>query len=78
LGSLKQGESVIEATCNQAVYLTKDFEELALYRGTVGIVRSTWNYPNAAYEVEFKTGGTAMRLLLLQGQVLPCDLPSRN
>lgn len=64
---------MIEAACNQAVYLTKDLEELSLYCGTVGIVRSTWLYPNAAYEVEFKIGGRSLRLLLLEGQVVPCE-----
>ena len=69
---------MIDAACNQAVYLTKDLEELSLYRGAVGIVRGTWDYPNAAYEVEFKIDGSALRLLLLQGQIIPCQPQSQN
>lgn len=64
---------MLEAVCNQAVYLQKDLEELSLPRGSVGIVRSTWEYPNAAYEVEFKTASCALRLLLLPGQVISCE-----
>ena len=64
---------MLEAVCNQAVYLLKDLEELSLPWGTIGIVRSTWEYPNAAYEVEFKTVGSSLRLLLLPGQVGSCD-----
>lgn len=64
---------MVEANCNQAVYLLKDLEELSLPRGAVGIVRSTWEYPNAAYEVEFKAAGTTLRLLLLPGQVISCE-----
>ena len=64
---------MLETGCNQAVYLLKDLEELSLPRGTVGIVRSTWEYPNSAYEVEFETAGVTLRLLLLPGQVISCD-----
>ncbi len=64
---------MLDTGCNQAVYLVKDLEELSLSRGAVGIVRSTWEYPNAAYEVEFETAGCTLRLLLLPGQVISCE-----
>jgi len=35
------------------VRLTQDIPELALTRGAVGVVRSTWFAPSVAYEVEF-------------------------
>jgi hypothetical protein len=35
------------------VRLTQDIPELALNRGEVGVVRSTWFSPSVAYEVEF-------------------------
>ncbi len=35
------------------VRLTRDIPELALHRGEVGVVRSTWFAPTTAYEVEF-------------------------
>jgi hypothetical protein len=35
------------------VRLTQDIPELALIRGEVGVVRSTWFAPLIAYEVEF-------------------------
>ena len=35
------------------VRLTRDIPELALNRGQVGVVRSTWFAPTVAYEVEF-------------------------
>ena len=35
------------------VRLTKDIPELALSRGEIGVVRSTWFAPSSAYEVEF-------------------------
>jgi hypothetical protein len=35
------------------VRLTTDIPELALNRGEIGVVRSTWFAPAVAYEVEF-------------------------
>ena len=35
------------------VRLTQDIPELALTKGEVGVVRSTWFAPSVAYEVEF-------------------------
>ena len=35
------------------VRLTRDVPELALARGEVGVIRSTWFAPAVAYEVEF-------------------------
>ena len=37
--------------------LTHDIPELALNRGEVGVVRSTWFAPSVAYEVEFHQVG---------------------
>jgi hypothetical protein len=39
------------------VRLTRDIPELALIRGEVGVVRSTWFAPSVAYEVEFHQVG---------------------
>ncbi len=64
------------------VRLTQDIPELALQRGEVGVVRSTWFAPSMAYEVEFHPVGLAgeTRALLLADQVQvedysPADLP---
>ncbi len=53
------------------VRLTQDIPELALIRGEVGVVRSTWFAPSIAYEVEFHPIGLdhATRALLLADQV---------
>ena len=53
------------------VRLTTDIPELALHRGDVGVVRSTWFAPTTAYEVEFHPIGldTQTRALLLAEQV---------
>jgi hypothetical protein len=53
------------------VRLTQDIPELALLRGEIGVVRSTWFAPTIAYEVEFHQMGldTATRALLLAEQV---------
>ena len=53
------------------VRLTQDIPELALIRGEVGVVRSTWFAPTVAYEVEFHHTGLdrATRALLLAEQV---------
>ena len=49
------------------VRLTRDIPELALRRGEVGVVRSTWFAPATAYEVEFHPPGLSheRRALLL-------------
>ena len=49
------------------VRLTRDIPELALRRGEVGVVRSTWFAPATAYEVEFRPPGLSheRRALLL-------------
>lgn len=53
------------------VRLTKDIPELALIRGEVGIVRSTWFAPSVAYDVEFHCKGQVheTRVLLMAEQV---------
>jgi len=53
------------------VRLTQDIPELALNRGEVGVVRSTWFAPSIAYEVEFHHPGLdhATRALLMAEQV---------
>jgi Domain of unknown function (DUF4926) len=53
------------------VRLTTDIPELALLRGEVGVVRSTWFAPSIAYEVEFHQKGQSheTRALLLAEQV---------
>ena len=53
------------------VRLTQDIPELALNRGEVGVVRSTWFSPLVAYEVEFHQMGHAYqtRALLQAEQV---------
>jgi hypothetical protein len=53
------------------VRLTQDIPELALIRGEIGVVRSTWFAPSIAYEVEFHQAGLshATRALLLAEQV---------
>ncbi len=53
------------------VRLMQDIPELALHRGEVGVVRSTWFAPSMAYEVEFRPVGLPgeTRALLLAEQV---------
>jgi len=59
------------------VRLTQDIPELALLRGEIGVVRSTWFAPTVAYEVEFHQTGldSATRALLLAEQVQVDDGP---
>jgi hypothetical protein len=59
------------------VKLTRDIPELALNRGQVGVVRSTWFAPTVAYEVEFHPLGLdhETRALLLAEQVEVQDGP---
>jgi hypothetical protein len=56
---------------DDTVRLTKDIPELALNRGELGIVRSTWFAPSVAYEVEFRAKDAEFqtRALLLAEQV---------
>jgi len=42
-----------EPHVNDYVRLVKDVPELALHRGEIGVVRSTWFAPSVTYEVEF-------------------------
>ena len=53
------------------VRLTADIPELALNRGEIGVVRSTWFAPSVAYEVEFHQIGHdyQTRALLLAEQL---------
>ena len=56
---------------NDRVRLEEDLPELSLYRGAEGVVRSSWTYPNRAYEVEFRSPDAYFpsRILLLHEQV---------
>ena len=53
------------------VRLMSDIPELALQRGEVGVVRSTWFAPSVAYEVEFHPCGidSETRALLMAEQL---------
>jgi hypothetical protein len=53
------------------VQLTQDIPELALAKGELGIVRSTWCAPYVAFEVEFRPAGQHFqtRCLLAAEQV---------
>lgn len=53
------------------VRLITDIPELALTRGEVGIVRSTWFAPSMAYDVEFHLKGEPheTRVLLMPEQL---------
>jgi hypothetical protein len=53
------------------VRLEQDIPELALHRGDVGVVRSTWFAPSIAFEVEFHQIGHdyQTRALLLPDQL---------
>ncbi len=56
------------------VRLTQDIPELALNRGQVGVVRSTWFAPTVAYEVEFHPVGFATQTrALLMGEQLAVE-----
>jgi hypothetical protein len=59
------------------VRLMTDIPELALHRGDIGVVRSTWFAPTTAYEVEFHPIGldNQTRALLLAEQVQVEDGP---
>jgi hypothetical protein len=60
-----------ELHINDRVRLIADIPELALRRGDVGVVRSTWFAPTTAYEVEFHPVGLTCetRALLLAEQL---------
>jgi len=62
---------------NDYVRLAADLPELCLYRGELGIVRSTWFAPTTAYEVEFHPVGLNCepRALLLPEQIQLVDEP---
>jgi hypothetical protein len=52
------------------IELAVDLDELQLHAGERGRVRSSWHYPNIAYEVEFSVRERApLRVLLLDHQV---------
>jgi len=59
------------------VRLTQDIPELALSRGEIGVVRSTWFSPSVAFEVEFHQIGHDIqtRALLLADQLQVADGP---
>ena len=50
------------------VRLTQDSPELALNKGEVGVVRSTWFAPSVAYEVEFHQIGHDYQTRCLLGE----------
>ena len=55
---------------SDVVELAGDLDVLHLHAGEKGRVRSSWHYPNVAYEVEFQIGeSTPLRVLLLDHQI---------
>lgn len=63
---------------DEPVALTVDLPILELSRGTIGVVRSVWNVPQPAYEVEFshdmpETGQPCppSRAILMPAQLQP-------
>ena len=56
---------------NKPVRLNDNLPHLELHRGAVGTVCSTWAVADTAYEVEFRTPGHAVRVLLVRGQIDP-------
>ncbi len=60
-----------QVLANDRVRLEQDIPELELFRGDVGVVVSSWFFPNTAYEVEFeiKPQRERLRVLLLQQQL---------
>jgi hypothetical protein len=66
-----------EPHINDFVRLVKDVPELALHRGEIGVVRSTWFAPVLTYEVEFHpvAHDTDTRALLRAEQVEVQDGP---
>ena len=55
------------------VRLTRDIPELALHRGEVGVVRSTWFAPSTCFEVEFHCGLDCETRALIMGEQLEVD-----
>ena len=49
------------------VRLTQNIPELALHKGEVGVVRSTWFAPSVTYEVEFHQIGSDYQTRCLLG-----------
>lgn len=64
-----------ECNVEDVVELARDIPELAIYRGTKGIIQSIWFLPMAAYEVEFDTAGTAVRALVMAENLIPTNEP---
>ena len=61
---------MLHANINDRVRLMHDIPEHLLQRGDVGVVRSVWFEPDAAYEVGFRTGkGAETRVLVTPLQV---------
>src|SRR5215212_7997864 len=78
-----QGGRMRQPHIDDFVRLTQAIPELALPRGAVGVVRSTWFAPSVAYEVEFHKIGHdyQCRALLMaeqvqveEGSLLPIEL----
>jgi hypothetical protein len=63
------GSTMRQPHVDDVVRLNQDIPELALQRGQVGVIRSTWFAPTVAYEVEFDKPGDSTRALLLERQV---------
>jgi len=66
-----------QPTIDDYVRLMRDIPELALRRGEIGVVRSTWFAPSSAFEVEFHQVGHDIqtRALLLADQLQVADGP---
>ena len=62
-----------QVLANDKVRLEQDIPELELAKGEIGIVVSSWFFPNTAFEVEFrgKPDQFARRVLLLEQQISP-------
>jgi len=61
-------EVIIDSpTWTDYVRLMRDIPELALSKGEVGVVRSTWFAPSVAYEVEFHQIGNDYQTRCLLG-----------
>ena len=62
---------MVEPQIDDVVRLKQDFPDLFLFRGSVGVVRSVWFAPWAAYEVEFEIAahGCQTRALLFQQHI---------
>ncbi len=55
---------------SDSVRLVKDLPELELRPGQVGTVKSKWQGPTTAYEVEFRYGERQLRVLLLENHLM--------